>query len=144
MHTTKVQFGEPVAYRSMGEGSLTGADMTHRQLHHQGWLQYGWQVRKAENLEHTAQPTGSTIGRKCLFLVPQLVQTSSGSSTGLSLHCSFSSVFVVGGFGLVWFCAVQAVSSERVSVFIGYSGREWPSESGQFQGLPEAILSCLS
>ena len=22
--------------------------------------------------------------------------------------------------------------------------REWPSESGQFQGLPEAILSCLS
>ena len=26
---------------------------------------------------------------------------------------------------------------------IAYSGREGPSESGQFQGLPEAILSCL-
>ena len=30
-----------------------------------------------------------------------------------------------------------------LSAFIPYSGREGPSESGQFQGLPEALLSCL-
>jgi hypothetical protein len=27
--------------------------------------------------------------------------------------------------------------------FIAYSGREWASESGQFQGLPETTLSSL-
>jgi hypothetical protein len=27
--------------------------------------------------------------------------------------------------------------------FYSYSGKEVPSESAQFQGLPEAILSCL-
>lgn len=40
-HTTKVLLGEPmgfigVTYRNMGEGLLTGAEMTQRQLHHQG------------------------------------------------------------------------------------------------------------
>ena len=30
-----------------------------------------------------------------------------------------------------------------LSAFIAYSGKEELSESGQFQGLPEAIFSCL-
>ena len=41
MDTVKVQLAEPVSfigitYRSMGEGLLTRAEMTQRQLHHQG------------------------------------------------------------------------------------------------------------
>ena len=38
---TKVQLGKPtkcidVSYKNMGKGLLTGAEMTQRQLHHQG------------------------------------------------------------------------------------------------------------
>lgn len=33
--------------------------------------------------------------------------------------------------------------SGGLSAFIDYCGREGPSESGQFQGLPGALLSCL-
>lgn len=41
METTEVQLGEPVSftgvtYRNMGEELLTEAEMTNRQLHHQG------------------------------------------------------------------------------------------------------------
>jgi hypothetical protein len=46
MDTTKVQLDEPMSfigftYRSMGEGLLTGTEMTQRQLHHQGPPQHG-------------------------------------------------------------------------------------------------------
>jgi hypothetical protein len=46
MDTTKVKLGELRSftggtYRNMGEGLLTGAEMTQRQLYHQSPLQYG-------------------------------------------------------------------------------------------------------
>ena len=49
--TTKVQLGEPmsfigVTYRNMGEGLLTGAEMTQGQLYHQSPPHYGPQKRE--------------------------------------------------------------------------------------------------
>lgn len=38
---------------------------------------------------------------------------------------------------------MQLGLSEIFTTFIAYSGMEGPSESVQFQGLPEAILGCL-
>jgi hypothetical protein len=45
MDTIKIILGEPVTfigviYRSMGEGLLTGAEMTHGQLYHQSLPQH--------------------------------------------------------------------------------------------------------
>ena len=69
---TKVQLGEPmsfigVTYRNMGEGSCTGAEMTQRQLYHQGPPQHEWQLT---NLE--------TWGTLHSLQVAQLVSASSG------------------------------------------------------------------
>lgn len=86
---------------------------------------------KAGNLEHTAQFAGSYTGWSLSFPGLQLVYTSLGSSPGLRV---FIAVFLLLFFGFalalfVW--AVQAFPSERVSVFIVYSGGVWLSESGQ-------------
>jgi hypothetical protein len=45
----------------MGEGLLTGAEMTQRQLHHHGPPQHGSQLRTG-NLEVIVQPAGSSTG----------------------------------------------------------------------------------
>lgn len=44
-------------------------------------------------------------------------------------------------FKIGFLCVSQAGFTLR---FIVYSGKEGPRESGQFPGLPEVILSCLS
>jgi hypothetical protein len=61
---TKVQLGEPKSfiYRNMHERLETGGKMIQKWLHHQSPSQHGWQLTKARNLEHTAQPAGcSTV-----------------------------------------------------------------------------------
>lgn len=91
----------------------------------------------AHKLEHTSYRAAAQWIGACSFLVPQLVQTSSwrlswflllpGSWPGLSLWslCCSASLFLRG------------------SALIAYSSREWLSESGQVQGLPEVSLSSL-
>jgi hypothetical protein len=63
LDTIKVQLNEPTSFigatnRNMGERLFTGAEMTQRQLCHQS--QYGWQLTKAEKLEHTVQRAGNS------------------------------------------------------------------------------------
>lgn len=67
--------------------------MTHHgQLHRQRPLQNGWQVMKAGNLEHMAQPAGSSTRRRVSF---------PGASAGQNFFCcsqsplQFLLVFVV-------------------------------------------------
>lgn len=45
--------------RNMSKGLLTGTGRTRRHQHHQSPLQHGWQLTKAGNWEHSAQPAGS-------------------------------------------------------------------------------------
>ena len=65
----------------------------------------------------------------------------------LLLSASFSGWSSIRAFFeacLVWESSLKLNSFwERLSALIAYSGREGPSESVKFQGLPEAILNCL-
>ena len=70
-HTTKVLLGEPISfigvtYRNMGEGLLTGAEMTQRQLHHQSPPSMGDSSQKLE-LRETAQPVDGSKGWRMSF-----------------------------------------------------------------------------
>ena len=69
------------------------------------------------NLEHTAQPVGSSTGWKVSF---------PAASVALNLFLPGSSI------------CLRVSPSILCSLLLG---REVPSESGQFQELPEAILS---
>ena len=123
--TTKVQLGEPMSFvgvadRSMRERWPTGRNYS-KQLHHQGLLQHRCQLGKP-GTQCTA--CSSPAGWKCPFqsLWPKPLQ----HSAGLTLCSSVSSHL-----------------KQALSAFIAYSGRQTPSGSSQFQGLPEAILSYL-
>lgn len=58
----------------MDEGSLTGAEMTHRRLRHASptsapaWVT----ANKTGNPEHTTQPAGSSAGGRVPFLVDSI------------------------------------------------------------------------
>lgn len=133
-------------------GLLTGIRM-RGYLQKQKWLKdncvtnahpsMGDSSQNLANPGHTAQPAGSAAGWRVSFLV------------GLNLFQA-----VLAGFcffqtaGLVSSSSLQLSSSENLcnsgsslweglSAFLSYSGREEPSESAHFQGLPEAILNCL-
>lgn len=51
-----------VTYRNMGEGLLTGAEMTQRWLCHQSLSQPEWWLIKSGNAKHTLRPAGSSTG----------------------------------------------------------------------------------
>jgi len=114
-----------VPYRCMGEGLLTGAEMTQRQLHHWGSSQHGWQLIKIGNQEPTVQPAGSpTVWR---------VSCPGGSVD--------QNLFEAAALVSVFFFAVRLVSEsscslallfwEGPSAFIAHPGRERYSESLQ-------------
>lgn len=130
--------------KNMGEGYLP----------EQKWLKDGCLTKihpivcdssqKSGILEHTAQPAGGSTDCRVpfsdasvslnLFQVALLLSASSRQlvwSQNLPLQL-FSWVFLAAQF-LV----------RGLSVFIAYSGRDRPTESGQFQKLFETILSCL-
>ena len=72
MNTTKVQLREPmnfigVPYRSMGEGLLTEAEMTQRQLHYPNPRQQWGTAHEAGSLEHTAQAADISPGGRVSF-----------------------------------------------------------------------------
>ena len=128
MDTTKVNLGEPrsligVTYRNMGEELHTGGEVIQRQLHHQAHPSMG---DSSQSWEHWS--------------------TLHSQQAGCRVYLSWSKPLPGSSSGF-WFCqAAGVVAPELVwqglSAFIAYSGREGPSESGQFQELPEAILSC--
>lgn len=69
--TTKVELGEPmsftgVIYRHMGEGLLTGAYMTQRQLHDQSPPCID-DSSQSWNREYTVQPASSSVGWRVLL-----------------------------------------------------------------------------
>ena len=73
-HTTEVLRGEPISfigvtYRNMGEGLLTGAEMTQGSCiteAHATWV-------TAQKAGETAQPIVRSTGWRISFQVPQLV-----------------------------------------------------------------------
>ena len=71
-HTTEVLHGEPISfigvtYRNMGEGLITGAEMTQRQLYHQSPHSVGDSSKSWEPRE-TAQPVDGSTGWTVSFL----------------------------------------------------------------------------
>jgi hypothetical protein len=52
----------------VGEELLSGADMTQRQLYHNYPPQQWYQLTKSGRLGHTAQPAGSSMGRRVSLL----------------------------------------------------------------------------
>lgn len=92
---------------------LLTAEMTQRQLYDQSPYQHGSWFTKAETLELTAQCTDCLASCRVSF---------SGSSDSLSL--------------LEASCFVRERLSAILAVYLCL-GREEPSMSGQFQGLPE-------
>lgn len=65
-----------VTFRNMGEGLLTGMEMTQRQLYHQSLVAAQVTAHKAGNLERTAQAAGGSAGWRVSF---------PGASVGLNL-----------------------------------------------------------
>ena len=129
--TTKVQLGEPmsvieVTCRNTGEGLLAGAEMTQRQVFYKTH-----QLTKAGD-------QGSTVGSSTGWRV-----SFSSDSVGLNLFWAaqlFSALFKQ----LVWSEASLKLGwpesySQQSLLFTLRRGGQ--SEAGQFQGLPEAILS---
>ena len=101
---TKVQLGEPmsfigVTYRNMGEGSCTGAEMTQRQLYHQGPPQHEWQLTNLETWStlHSLQ-AAQQVG-ECPFRV-----TLPGSSAGFCFFqaAGLVAVFPAARFPFIW------------------------------------------
>lgn len=64
--TTDVQLDKPMrfywGYSQEYNGLLSRAKMTQRQLHQQSTLQHEFQLIKAGDLNHTAQPAGNSVG----------------------------------------------------------------------------------
>lgn len=118
-----------VACRNMGQGFLTGAEMTQRQLHCQSPRQPRWQLTKAGDLEHkTAEPAGSSISwnafSRWLCWPWLLLGTSAGlwfSQTGLGNSESFLSSFYcfynVGEGGTQWIRSVSGTSWSCFELF---------------------------
>jgi hypothetical protein len=112
-----------VTYKNLGKGLLTGTELTQREQHHQGSPQHGVTAHSAGNLELTAQPAGRSTGWR--LSLPNDSGLNLFQVCSQSLLCSSAS-FILRG-------------TRRSLVCLGRKGS---NESGQFQGLPEAILSC--
>lgn len=116
--TTKVQLGEPmnfigVTYQNTREELFTEAEVTPRQLHHQGHPSMPDIAQELGNLEHRAQPGGRYTGWRVAFTrasdlnlswASQLVSVSSRPLPGLSHLCSLTCVRVAlsSFYCLVW------------------------------------------
>ena len=59
-----------VAYRNMGEGSLTGAEITQSQMHHQRPPQSRWRLTKPGA---TTQPAGSSTDWRASFPIDSVI-----------------------------------------------------------------------
>lgn len=88
-----------VTYRNMGEGSCTGAEMTQRQLYHQGPPQHEWQLTNLETWStlHSLQ-AAQQVG-ECPFRV-----TLPGSSAGFCFFraAGLVAVFPASRFPFIW------------------------------------------
>ena len=108
-------------------------------------------AHKAGDLEHIAQPAGSSAGwtvsfpgAKVALNFSQAAWLVSASSRQLvwsqSLLCGLSCLSI-------FFAAYLPSLTEEPSSFISYSDREGPRQSGQFQellvGVLDSLLSCL-
>ena len=120
---------------------LIGAEMTL--LHHQGPPLHGRQLTKVGNQGHTAQPAENSpdwrepFPSDCSKLLPWKV------CWFLLLPSCWSGLRIFFTASLVWESSQLNPVWEGLSAFIAYYGGEEPSESGQFQGLLEVLLSCL-
>jgi hypothetical protein len=142
-----------VAYKSVGEGLLSGAEMTQRQLSQQSPPQHGWKLTKlrtwntqprgplnrlkttcSKSLGWNTQPRGplnrlkTTCSKSLGWCKPFANAGLVSESQSLLYSLAHLRVLFVAWF--VW---------EGLSAFIAYCGWAGPSESGQFQGLPETI-----
>lgn len=76
-----------ITHTNKDEGSLIGAEMTHKQLYHQCLPQ----LTNLGNLGHTAQPAGhSSVWKKCPFKGAQLVKLLLGNLPGLCFSQTLS------------------------------------------------------
>lgn len=97
--TTKVPFGGSVSYtgathRSVCEGLVTGAEMTHRQCHPPSLLQDDDSSLELGVWRSPHSLRAARQIRQCPFWVAPLVSASSGSSAGLRMslfrpYCSY-------------------------------------------------------
>jgi len=154
-NTTKVQLAKPmsfigVIYRSMDEGFLTGAEIICRELIHQGPPQYVWQLTKlgmwgtqwslwaAKQVENVlssclswSQPLPSSLAGFCLSQAAGLVWE-------FFVGLAFFFLIIV-----VYFWQVGCSERDSELLRLNLVG-EGPSDSGQFQGLPSALLELLA
>ena len=100
--------------------------MTQRQLHDQGPTQHG-------NLKHTAQPVGISTHLRVSF---------AGASGGLTLFQAAKLVSVSSSSESLQLTTLQSLPCQQLGLFT--LGKKEQRESGQFQGLPEAVLSCFT
>jgi hypothetical protein len=122
---TKVQFSEPLSFigatfRNLGEMLLRNRKYSKTAA----WPLPAWlTAHKAGNVEHTAQPAGSSAGCS-LFQVLSCSESLPGRWCGLG----------VSAVWLVWEPSLQLSSlvCEGFTAPIAYSDWVWPSESGQF------------
>lgn len=92
-HTTKVLRGEPmgfigVTYSNMGEGFLTGAEMTQRQLHHQTPPQHGDRSEKLETWSNCTARRWLNVLSRCLSWSKLLQDSWSEVGSFESFLCS--------------------------------------------------------
>jgi hypothetical protein len=129
--TIQVQRGKPqsfigTTYRSMGEGILTGIEMTQRQLHFQSPPSIS---DSSQSWEPGAHCTGRSAGWSLAF---------PGASVALNL---FEEAWLVSASSRqpIWSAALQlgcmCCMGGGFLACIAYSGREGPSESRKFQRL---------
>lgn len=132
-----------VTYRHMSELLLMGAEMTQsRCIHHQGPPPTPQPplspppphptlviTHKRWEPGASSQPEGSAAGWRVSF---------QGAPIGLNLFQAVCLDFAV-------FHRARLVWASSLKLHFYYLlGKAEPSESGQFQGLPEALLSCLT
>ena len=140
MDTTKVQPGEPMSFIG-----VTYGNRVRGYLQEQKWLK-GSSITKAHPGWVTAHK--SWDGAPCTTC-NQLNRLDSVLSRCLSWSNFFQAAQLVfdSSKQLVSESSLELsfiLSWEGLSAFIVYSRRAGPSESGQFQGLPETILWCLA
>lgn len=125
----------------MGEGLLTGAEITQR--HHQSQHQHEWQLTKLGTwITCRAYRQQYKLGRVLprYYSCPKLFQAAQLFSVSSPL-CSLIPLSLLSTFALL------LERHAQIYLLTAYSGREVLSESGQFHELPEIILcdlpSCL-
>lgn len=112
----------------MGEELVTRTKMTQRQVHHQRLFQYGERFQKLKTWYLLHLQSDQQV-KKCPFWVTQCFLLLPG---GRGVFCFFQPVFVV--------CLIESDSQQSLLFTLG---RKEPSKFGQFQELPEALVSYL-